>query len=95
MTDKIVPAALRLWLVFLLALFLVGYSVPTSILYGAIGGFAGGLVSAWWQTKGGVPQAPPIKERVSQMRERIQKTRDRLPVQRLFPWRNRNAPRGR
>ncbi len=57
MTDLIVPAALRIWLVFLLVFALLGYSVTTSILFGAVGGFAGGLVSAWWQAPGGEPAA--------------------------------------
>ncbi|MBE9067300.1 hypothetical protein IQ260_11605 [Leptolyngbya cf. ectocarpi LEGE 11479] len=55
MTDLIVPVALRIWLVFLLIFVLLGYSVTTSILFGAIGGFAGGLVSAWWNALGGEP----------------------------------------
>ncbi|MEM1254898.1 MAG: hypothetical protein AAGI69_20880 [Cyanobacteria bacterium P01_H01_bin.21] len=55
MTDLIVPAALRIWLVFLLIFALLGYSVTVSILFGAIGGFAGGLVSAWWYAPGGEP----------------------------------------
>lgn len=55
MTDLIVPAALRIWLVFLLIFVLLGYSVTTSILFGVVGGFAGGLVSAWWDAFGGEP----------------------------------------
>lgn len=55
MTDLIVPAALRIWLVFLLVFIVLGYSVTVSILFGAIGGFAGGLVSAWWNALGGEP----------------------------------------
>lgn len=55
MTDLIVPAALRIWLVFLLVFIVLGYSVTASILFGAIGGFAGGLVSAWWNAIGGEP----------------------------------------
>ena len=55
MTDLIVPAALRIWLVFLLIFVLLGYSVTTSILFGVVGGFAGGLVSAWWDALGGEP----------------------------------------
>ena len=57
MTDLIVPAALRLWLVFLLIFAVLGYSVTASILFGAMGGFAGGLVSAWWRAPGGEPMA--------------------------------------
>ncbi len=55
MTDLIVPAALRIWLVFLLLFALLGYSVTASILFGAMGGFAGGLISAWWDAPGGEP----------------------------------------
>ena len=55
MTDLIVPAALRIWLVFLLVFILLGYSVTVSIVFGAIGGFAGGLISAWWVMPGGAP----------------------------------------
>lgn len=45
------PVALRLWLVFLLSLVLFGYSVPFSIVVGAVGGIAGGWVVAWWNSK--------------------------------------------
>lgn len=45
------PLALRLWLLFLLALFFLGYPVPFSILMGAVGGFAGGWVFSWWKSK--------------------------------------------
>jgi hypothetical protein len=55
MTDLIVPAALRIWLLFLLVFSLLGYSVLFSILFGALGGFAGGVVTAWWQSQGGEP----------------------------------------
>lgn len=55
MTDLIVPSALRIWLLFLLLFALLGYSVTASILFGAMGGFAGGLVSAWWHAPGGEP----------------------------------------
>ncbi|MEM6449384.1 MAG: hypothetical protein AAF703_03620 [Cyanobacteria bacterium P01_D01_bin.105] len=55
MADLIIPAALRLWLIFLIAFALLGYSVPFSIAFGAIGGLAGGISFAWWQIKGGAP----------------------------------------
>ncbi len=45
------PLALRLWLLFLLSLFFLGYPVPFSILMGAVGGFAGGWVFSWWKSK--------------------------------------------
>lgn len=58
LADLIIPAALRLWLIFLISFALLGYSVPFSIVFGAIGGIAGGISSAWWQIKGGAPQKP-------------------------------------
>lgn len=64
MTDLIVPGALRIWLVFLLVFILLGYPVTVSILFGAIGGFAGGLVNAWWNTLGGEP-SPRTDEKKS------------------------------
>ncbi|HBL62973.1 MAG TPA: hypothetical protein DDZ80_32770 [Cyanobacteria bacterium UBA8803] len=45
------PYALRFWLIFLLSLVLLGYSVPFSIVLGAIGGFGGGWIVAWWKSK--------------------------------------------
>lgn len=70
MTDLIVPAALRIWLVFLLVFIVLGYSVTVSILFGAIGGFAGGLVSAWWTALGGEPMP---KDNQSKSRFRLPK----------------------
>lgn len=63
MTDLIVPAALRLWLVFLLIFALLGYSVTVSILFGAMGGFAGGVVAAWWYAPGGEPKPTDDKKK--------------------------------
>ncbi|NEQ49306.1 MAG: hypothetical protein F6K11_04115 [Leptolyngbya sp. SIO3F4] len=62
MTDLIVPAALRIWLVFLLMFALLGYSVTASILFGAMGGFAGGVVAAWWHAPGGEPKPKDDKQ---------------------------------
>ena len=55
MTDLIIPAAIRTWLVFLLVFILLDYSTGVSMLFGAIGGVAGGVITAWWQIKGGAP----------------------------------------
>lgn len=35
----------------MLSFVLVGYSIPLSILFGAIGGLAGGWVMAWYKSK--------------------------------------------
>ncbi|MGD1856178.1 MAG: hypothetical protein ACFB2W_18200 [Leptolyngbyaceae cyanobacterium] len=66
MTDLIVPTALRMWLIFLLIFALLGYSVPASILFGAVGGFAGGVVAAWWYAPGGEPK-PQDDQRQSRL----------------------------
>lgn len=52
------PVALRVWLVFLLCLVLLGYSVPFSIVVGAVGGIASGWVVAWWNSKDEPSTAP-------------------------------------
>ncbi|MGB3201425.1 MAG: hypothetical protein WBA99_11005 [Nodosilinea sp.] len=55
MADKIIPPALKIWLAFLFLFLLLGYDVVPSILLGAIAGFAGGTIQAWWMTPGGEP----------------------------------------
>jgi hypothetical protein len=57
-----VPTALKLWLFFLFCFFLLGYPVPLSILFGAVGGFAGGWVDAWWHSKDEPPSQPQPEE---------------------------------
>ncbi|MEM9005240.1 MAG: hypothetical protein AAGE59_17170 [Cyanobacteria bacterium P01_F01_bin.86] len=98
MTDKIIPIALRLWLVFLFAFLLLGYAVVPSILFGAIGGFAGGMVNIWWQTPGGEPAAaefePSALERISG-RLRPREVQNRLPFLKLFTRRDRRNPGSR
>jgi hypothetical protein len=56
--DKIVPPAFKLWLLFLGLFLLLGYGVVPSILFGALAGFAGGTIHAWWSTPGGEPSSP-------------------------------------
>lgn len=51
MADLIIPATLRSWLLFLFLFWLLGYPIPFSILFGAIGGIAGGLTSSWLQVQ--------------------------------------------
>ncbi|MEM8808719.1 MAG: hypothetical protein AAGF01_22105 [Cyanobacteria bacterium P01_G01_bin.38] len=66
MTDLIMPVAIRSWLIFLLVFKLMGYSNSFCILFGAIGGFAAGMVSAWWKVKGGAPLPPELSENSEQ-----------------------------
>lgn len=82
MTDLIVPAALRLWLVFLLVFALLGYSVTASILFGAMGGFAGGLVSAWWHAPGGEPMPSEERRQKSKRPSLLQLPKWRLRTER-------------
>lgn len=58
MADRIIPAAILTWLIFLLVFILLGYSTGVSMLFGAIGGVSGGIVIGWWQIKGGAPAGP-------------------------------------
>lgn len=95
MTDRIVPIALRLWLVFLFALLLLGYAVAPSIIFGAIGGYAGGVVRAWWDTPGGEPEEEELEpsplERIGG-RLRPREMQSRLPFLKLFTRRDRRYP---
>ena len=58
MADRIIPAAILTWLIFLLVFILLGYCTGVSMLFGAIGGVSGGIVIGWWQIKGGAPAGP-------------------------------------
>lgn|GEM_PF-690012 len=58
MADLIIPATLRIWIIFIFVFILLGYSPPFSIVFAGIGGLAGGIASAWWQVKGGAPSQP-------------------------------------
>jgi len=42
---------LKYWLLFMVSLFVLGYSPFLSICLGAIGGIAGGFIIAWWKPK--------------------------------------------
>ena len=95
MADKIIPTALRIWLAFLLVLLLLGYSILTSIVFGAIGGFAGGMISAWWKTPGGEPTSAAIPEPIRRFGQQIKETPSRLPFIRLFNRRDRRYSRPR
>jgi len=90
-TDKIFPVALRLWLFFLFAFLLLGYAVVPSIVFGAIAGFAGGFVSAWWHTPGGEPAAdlPPTALEKIGGKLKPRQVQTRLPFLKLFSRRDR------
>lgn len=45
-------AGLQFWLFFLLTLVLLGFPLPYAIVFGAMGGMAGGFAVGWWQDMG-------------------------------------------
>lgn len=95
MTDKIFPVALKLWLIFLLTFLLLGYDIAPSIVFGAIAGFAGGTVSAWWQTPGGEPAPPnPEPTALDKLGEKLKprQVQNRLPFLKLFTRRDQRYP---
>lgn len=105
MADRIIPVALRLWLLFLLILWLLGYGVALSIVFGAIGGFAGGTVTAWWQTPGGLPQErqssakttvamPPALGKLGE-KLRPEEIQGRFPFMKVFTRRDRRLSKDR
>lgn len=92
MTDRIFPVALKLWLAFLLTFLVLGYAIAPSIIFGAIAGFAGGMVSAWWQTPGGEPEeVEPEPNALDKLGEKLkpQRVQNRLPFLKLFTRRDR------
>ncbi|MGD1904463.1 MAG: hypothetical protein ACFB0C_00545 [Leptolyngbyaceae cyanobacterium] len=97
MPDKIVPVALRLWLLFLFVFLLLGYTVVPSVFFGAIAGLAGGTVSAWWQTPGGEPkpQEETKPSTIEQLGNRIkpQNIWSRLPFLKVFNRRDKRLTR--
>ena len=49
--EKGMPATLRCWLVLMILFFFLGYDWLLSIVMGAIGGMALGLITAFWNPK--------------------------------------------
>lgn len=62
---------LRTWLFFLFCFFFLGYSVPLSILFGAVAGLAMALVAGWWKTKDDPSEAPqmPVQEESEEIQD--------------------------
>ncbi len=84
MSNKIVPSALKIWLIFLFVFLALGYGIILSIVFGFVGGIAGGTVATWWRTPGGEPKeiAPPAPR----------KTLARLPFGGFFRRSQRRFP---
>lgn len=51
MTRNGINIGLRLTILFILAFALLGYPPELALVYGAVGGVAGGVVGAWWLAK--------------------------------------------
>jgi hypothetical protein len=49
--SKGFSAGIRLWLVFLLVFYWLGYPAWLSITFGLLMGGCGGLIATWWETK--------------------------------------------
>jgi hypothetical protein len=90
--DKIIPMALKIWLLFLFLFLLLGYGVLFSIVFGAIAGFAAGMIHAWWITPGGEPTAT-LPEPIRKFGQQIRETPNRLAFPKLFG--NNNNRRSR
>jgi hypothetical protein len=95
MIDKIVPTALKIWLLFLFMFLLLGYEVMPSIGFGAIAGFAAGLVHAWWITPGGVPTRTELPEPIKKFSRQIRETPSRLPFVKGFSDTDRRYSRSK
>ncbi|MEO0537652.1 MAG: hypothetical protein AAF215_27790 [Cyanobacteria bacterium P01_A01_bin.123] len=86
MLDKAIPAGLKIWLAFLACFIILGYPVVASIFFGLIGAIAGGMVTAWWQTQGGIPEPPPEESpgTLQRLRRQLQsRSLRRLPIPRF------------
>jgi hypothetical protein len=95
MIDKIVPPALRIWLAFIFIFLLLGYEVTPSIAFGAIAGFAGGTIQAWWITPGGVPTRTDLPEPIKKFSRQIRATPGRLPFMKGFASTDRSYTRSK
>ena len=76
--DKAIPAGLKVWLIFLLSLYFLGLPVVLSILFGFVGGIAGGWILAWWQTPGGEPFEGRSPEEIERAKRRSSPPRLKL-----------------
>ena len=92
--DKAIPAGLKVWLIFLISFYLLGLPVILSILFGFMGGVAGGWIFAWWQTAGGEPLETRSTEETEQTNRRASQSRFRVPFfRKSLTRRNRRSPR--
>lgn len=60
-----ISTGLMLWLFFLVAFVLLGYSIPLSIVIGAIGGLSSGAIVTGWNSKDRPPPQTSSEEEES------------------------------
>jgi hypothetical protein len=79
--DDWIGVGLQLWLIFLVCFFLLGYPPHLSITLGAIGGLAGGFVSAYVRGKN---QTPPSDTKGDNKNSPLKQAQERF----IKRWRN-------
>lgn len=87
MVDDGFTAALKLWLIFLVVFFLLGYPAVFSIMLGAIAALAGKTIVTYWTTR---DQTPPKAPTVEQTEEGPMGLQERTLLRRMQQER-RNA----
>ncbi|TVQ21204.1 MAG: hypothetical protein EA367_06590 [Leptolyngbya sp. DLM2.Bin15] len=103
MTRIAVNTGIKFAIVFILGFGVLGYDPILTLLLGAIGGAAGGLTGAWWQTKD--TQLPPpdsdhlsplarAQKRLSQWRKERRRSNKQSRYQRT-PRKKQAAPRSK
>jgi hypothetical protein len=60
--SKGFAAGIQVWLMFLLAFYLLGYPAPLAIMLGAIAGVSAGFIIGWWEVKAEKPKEEEIVE---------------------------------
>ncbi|MFM7470721.1 MAG: hypothetical protein ACKO5P_04340 [Nodosilinea sp.] len=95
MINRIIPSALKLWLVFLFVYLALGYSIIASIFFGVVAGLAGGTLMAWWITPGGEPQKPDVPQPLRQLGRQLRQTPSRFSLPDFFKKTDRRYPRSR
>jgi hypothetical protein len=72
--SKGFAAGIQVWLIFLLAFYLLGYPAPLAIMLGAIAGISAGFIIGWWEVK---DEKPVLEEVVEDSLEEVAETRFR------------------
>ena len=94
--SKGFAAGIQIWLIFLLAFYVLGYQAPLSIMLGAIAGISAGFILGWWEAKPAPPQEEMVVgedslDEVAETRFRRRRTYARMrnaknKPERTFDW---------